>query len=99
MGSADEPEWPREPNDDGLYDGQGRYEEIQTARDCYDVDLPLEMSEEIFHSDDEEPNKDDDEEEAKTEPENEEEAESEGSAKIVRCPSDDSETWTTSHRP
>ena len=49
--------------------------------------------EEIFHSDDEEPNKDDDEEEAKTEPENEEEAESESSAKIVRCPSDDSLTW------
>ena len=78
LGSADEPEWPREPNDDGLYDGQGRYEEIQTARDCYDVDEPLEY----------------DSEEAKTEPENEEKAESEGSAKIVRCPSDDSsETW------
>ena len=92
MGSADEPEWPCEPDDDGLYDGQGRYEEIQTARDCYDVDEPLE---EML-----EPNEDDDGEEAKTEPENEEKAESEGSAKIVRCPSDDSsETWTTSHRP
>ena len=94
MGSADEPEWPCESDDDGLYDGQGRYEEILAARDCYDVDEPLEeMPEEIFHSDDEEPNKDDDEEEAKTEPENEEEAESEGSAKIVHCPSDDSLTW------
>ena len=97
MGSADEPEWPREPDDDGLYDGHGTYEEIETAKDCYDADEPLE---EIFQSDDEEPNTDDNEEEAKTEPNNEEEAKSEGSAKIVRVPSNDSsETWTTSHRP
>ena len=36
-----------------MYDGQGRYEEILTARDCYDVDEPLE---EML-----EPNEDDDE--------------------------------------